>query len=134
MAVIVLASFFSAVCASLGLGGGTVLMLYFALLTDIPQQQAQGINLLLFLPVAALSLWFHTKNRLVAWKKILWVILCGIPGVFLGCYLSGVLDVTWLKRAFGIFLLIMGVRELFPAANQKDSASGEKKPDAGKKK
>ena len=109
---IIIASFFSAVCAALGLGGGTVLMLYFALLTDIPQQQAQGINLLLFLPVAALSLWFHTKNKLVAWKQIVWVILCGLPGVFLGCWLSNWLDVGWLRKAFGIFLLIMGIHEL----------------------
>ena len=34
-----LASFFSSVCASLGLGGGTVLMLYFALFTDMAQTQ-----------------------------------------------------------------------------------------------
>ena len=119
MITIIIASFFSAVCAALGLGGGTVLMLYFALLPDIPQQQAQGINLLLFLPVAALSLWFHTKNKLVAWKRILWVILCGLPGVLLGCWISNIMDVGWLRRAFGIFLLAMGVHELL----------GQKSPD-----
>lgn len=129
MAFIIIASFFSAVCAALGLGGGTVLMLYFALLTDIPQQQAQGINLLLFLPVAALSLWFHTKNKLVAWKQIVWVILCGLPGVLLGCWLSNWLDVEWLRRAFGVFLLIMGVHELIVKNNNlSESKKSEKKP------
>lgn len=121
MVSIIIASFFSAVCAALGLGGGTVLMLYFALLTDIPQQQAQGINLLLFLPVAALSLWFHTKNKLVAWKQIIWVILCGLPGVLLGCWLSQWLDVGWLRKAFGGFLLIMGIHELLAKSKDKNS-------------
>ena len=50
MVSIIIASFFSAVCAALGLGGGTVLMLYFALLTDIPQQQAQGIGFIALVP------------------------------------------------------------------------------------
>lgn len=135
MISIIIASFFSAVCAALGLGGGTVLMLYFALLTEIPQQQAQGINLLLFLPVAALSLWFHTKNKLVAWKQIIWVILCGLPGVFLGCWLSEWLDVEWLRKAFGGFLLLMGIHELLAKSADKNSKKDEqgKSPSPSKK-
>lgn len=107
------AAFFSSVCAALGLGGGTVLMLYFALFTDLAQTQAQGINLLVFLPVSVLSLWFHHKNGYIRWKSVLNCILAGVPGVILGCVLSGWLDVTLLRKAFGIFLLVMGIRELF---------------------
>ena len=108
-----LASFFSSVCASLGLGGGTVLMLYFALFTDMAQTQAQGINLLVFLPVSLLSLWFHHRNGFIRWKRVWKCILAGVPGAVVGCVISGWLDVGLLRKAFGVFLLAMGIRELF---------------------
>ena len=108
-----LASFFSSVCAALGLGGGTVLMLYFALFTDMAQTQAQGINLLVFLPVSLLSLWFHHRNGFIQWKSVWRCILTGVPGAVVGCIISGWLDVGLLRKAFGVFLLAMGIRELF---------------------
>lgn len=110
--VMFLAAFLSAVCAALGLGGGTVMMLYLALFTELPQTQAQGINLLVFLPVALLSLLFHQKNGYISWRSVGLCILAGLPGVAAGCFLSGWMDVGLLRKAFGVFLLIMGIREL----------------------
>ena len=107
------AAFFSSVCAALGLGGGTVLMLYFALFTDMAQTQSQGINLLVFLPVSLLSLWFHHRNGYIRWKSVGRCILAGVPGAVIGCILSGWLEVDLLRKAFGVFLLAMGIRELF---------------------
>jgi len=113
-----LSSFLSSVCASLGLGGGTVLLLYLSLFTELSQTQAQGINLLIFLPVALLSLWFHHRNGYVVWKSVGICILAGIPGVLLGSFLSGWLEVRLLRKAFGVFLLLMGIRELFRKAKK----------------
>ena len=42
--------------ASMGLGGGFVLLVYLSIFTNTPQDMAQGINLLFFLPIALLSL------------------------------------------------------------------------------
>ena len=65
------------VLSGLGIGGGSLLMIWLTALQDLPQRQAQGINLLYFLPTAGTSLLFHIKNKLVAWQAALPAIACG---------------------------------------------------------
>lgn len=107
------AAFLSALIAALGLGGGTVLLLYLTLLLETDQMQAQGINLLVFLPVAVLSLILHTKNGLISWKKIYFALLPGLLGTAAGYYLATFLGSRILSKCFGFFLLIIGLQELF---------------------
>ena len=45
----------SGVVSGMGIGGGSILILYLTLFAGMAQQQAQGINLLYFLPTAASS-------------------------------------------------------------------------------
>ena len=44
-------AFASAAIASMGIGGGAVLLLFLTVFSDIPLATAQGINLLFFLPI-----------------------------------------------------------------------------------
>ena len=60
-----LAVFLASAAAAMGLGGGTVLLLYLSFFSSLGQVQMQAMNLLLFLPAAALSLYFHRKNGLI---------------------------------------------------------------------
>ena len=50
------------VLSGFGVGGGTLLLIYLTAFAGLPQEQAQGINLLYFLPAAAASLPAHAKN------------------------------------------------------------------------
>ena len=62
-----------AVCgllSGLGIGGGTLLMVWMTGVAALPQQTAQGINLLYFLPSAACALFFHIRNRLIRWDIV----------------------------------------------------------------
>ena len=54
--VAILAGFGSAVLASMGMGGGSILILYLTLIAGVPQREAQGVNLLFFLPIGAAAL------------------------------------------------------------------------------
>ena len=47
------------VFSGLGIGGGTLLMVWMTAVVSLEQQTAQGINLLYFLPTAACALFFH---------------------------------------------------------------------------
>lgn len=110
-----LASWLAAVGAGLlgamGLGGGSVLLLYLTA-ADYSQRTAQGINLLFILPVGLCGLWFHRKNGLLR-TRLLWPILAGgFVGVFGGSLLAGALSELWLRRLFGLLLLTLGGREL----------------------
>lgn len=112
------AAFLSGLLASLGVGGGTVLLLYLTVFASASQLYSQGVNLLFFIPIAALALMIHTKNKLVKWKTTLWAALPGLAGVLLGSKLAFFIGSDLLRKIFGFFLLILGIKELFiPAKN-----------------
>ncbi len=103
----------SGVLASMGLGGGFILLVYLTLFTEIEQKTAQGINLLFFIPIILLSLVFHIKNKLIDFKAAL---ICGLSGaavVYLGFLLAKSLDNDWLRRGFAIFIIVAGIKDLF---------------------
>ena len=105
--------FISGICASMGLGGGFVLMLYLSLFTDTPLDQSRLINLIFFIPVAAFSLFSHIKNGFVDKKAALFSIIGGIAGVFIGLWLSGMIPSELLSKIFAAVILIIGIKEVF---------------------
>lgn len=107
------AGLLSGIIGALGLGGGGVLIIYLTLFASAPQTQAQGINLLFFLPCAAVALFFHTKGKLVDWKCAISMSLAGFLGAVLGCLLAGFIGGEWLSKIFGGYILIIGLLELF---------------------
>ncbi len=118
----ILAAFFSGFAGSLGLGGGGVLVLYLVLSLGEEQITAQGINLLFFIPCAALSTVVYSFKKLIDWKTVLAAAAGGLPGVLLGGWLLRSMDPLWPGKIFGAFLLIMGLKELF--AKQKKVTKG----------
>ena len=105
-----------AVCgllSGLGIGGGTLLMVWMTGVAALPQQTAQGINLLYFLPSAACALFFHIRNRLIRWDIVLPAALGGCVTAAIAAWTATGLDVSLLRRLFGGFLLLTGLRELF---------------------
>ena len=102
------AVFLSSLVAAMGLGGGTVLLLYLSFFSTLSQPQMQSLNLLLFLPAAALSLFFHWKNKLISFS----LLKPCIPGGIIGSVLANMLEPDLLRKAFGLFLLVIGLREL----------------------
>lgn len=107
------AVFAASVLGAMGLGGGSLLMLYLLFFTDLPQQEAQALNLLLFLPTAALSALLHRKNGLLQSQTLKKTLPAGIIGSLAGAITSLWLPAYLLKKLFGLFLLLMGMKELF---------------------
>lgn len=98
-----------------GVGGGSLLMLYLTLLAGVAQYKAAGINLLYFLACAPAALWAHYKNGLIDKRAALWCIAAGIPAAIVASLLAAHMDTSWLRRAFGVFLLAVGLKECFAA-------------------
>lgn len=101
------------VLSAFGIGGGSLLLIYLTALAGVSQHQAQGINLLYFLPAAAAALPAHHKNGLLEKKTILPAILAGLVTSALAAWFSNGLDTGLLRKLFGGFLLYVGLRELF---------------------
>ena len=100
------------VAGAMGLGGGSVLMLWLTLGLSMEQMEAQGVNLLFFLPTAAVALIVHAKSGLVRWKTTLWCAAFGLLGAVGGYLLATVIDGSWLSKIFGGFLILFGLKEL----------------------
>ena len=106
-------AFLTGVFASMGLGGGMVLIVYLTVFAGFSQLSAQGINLVFFIPIAIISLVLHTKNKLVEWKKAVPAVLWGTAAVIISAWLANRTEQSLLSKAFGIFLILMGLKELF---------------------
>ena len=98
--------------AGLGIGGGSLLILWLTVILGMDPITARTINLLFFLPAALISTLFRWKQGRVDPKKLL-------PGILAGCICAGIfasvsmgLDLGLLKKLFGGLLLATGCREL----------------------
>lgn len=110
-----LAALLSGVAGAMGLGGGSVLLIYLTLMEALPQSVAQGINLIFFLPCAAVALIFHIRAGLLR-TKILLPILLGLLGAAAGVGLSGLIAETLLRKIFAALVLGLGIQALFAKA------------------
>lgn len=98
--------------AGLGVGGGSLLMLWLTMVAGMEYPSARIINLLFFLPSAIIATLFHKKQGSVKFKKILPAVLTGCIVAALSAFLGKQIDTAILKKIFGGLLLITGAREL----------------------
>lgn len=99
--------------SGLGVGGGSLLILWLTLIVQMPQETARCINLLFFLPTALIASLFRWKRGKLAVKKVLPAMLGGVVGAVLFTWISRHISSDALRVPFGILLLITGLRELF---------------------
>ena len=98
--------------SGLGIGGGSLLILWLTLVLGMEQQAARTVNLLFFLPAAAVACYYRKKQGTLEVKRMLPAIGAGCIGALLGTRIASWMDTALLKKGFGILLLVTGVREL----------------------
>ncbi len=98
--------------SGIGIGGGSLLILWLTIILGMDQQAARSINLLFFIPSALIACLFRWKQGCLNIPRIL-------PGVAAGCAAAAIfswlgvkLDTSLLRRLFGILLIVTGMREL----------------------
>lgn len=107
-----LAGTLTGILSGFGVGGGSLLLIYMTTFAGLEQTAAQGINLVYFLPAAAASLPAHFKNGYIEKAALLPAISAGLAGTALAAWAATSMDVEMLRKCFGGFLLLVGVREL----------------------
>lgn len=98
--------------SGLGVGGGSLLILWLTLVLGWAQNTARCLNLLFFLPAALVSCFFRWKQRTVDIRKILPAVIAGCMAVVLTNFLGRNLDSQIIQKLFGGLLLLTGLREL----------------------
>ena len=98
--------------SGLGIGGGSLLMLWLTLIAGTPQSEARVMNLMFFIPCALVATIFRWRQSKPDWPLTLWAVAGGLAGALAGNLLQSTLDLELLKKGLGILFLIFGAREL----------------------
>lgn len=96
--------------SGLGIGGGSLLILWLTLVLGMEQEAARTMNLLFFLPSALVAICFRRKQGVLNRKTVL-------PAAIAGCGAAALfslihMDTVLLKKLFGGLLIVTGLREL----------------------
>ena len=105
------------VLSGFGIGGGSLLLVYMTAFAGVDQHQAQGINLLYFLPAGLMALPSHLKNGFVEKKALLPAVGAGLLCAGLAAWAATSLEVEVLRKWFGAFLVAVGVSEILGRKN-----------------
>lgn len=96
-----------------GMGGGTILILILSVFMGVDQHVAQATNLIFFVPTSITAIITTIKEKLINWKIGIPVAISGVFGAIFGAKISVNMDVTKLKKYFGIFLILITIYEIY---------------------
>ena len=123
---VALVGFCSGIISGMGIGGGTILIPALLFLTDIDQQQAQGVNLIYFIPTAITALITHHRKGNLDWKTARPLAVLGLAGAAAGAFLAVSLESDVLRKIFGGFLFLMGLSEIFKKKKKGEKNNAER--------
>ena len=104
-----LAGFCGGFVGGMGMGGGTLLIPLLTLLLGFSQKQAQAVNLVAFLPMAAVALVIHAKKGRVRFREAIWFLPLGILLGTLGALIMRSFSGRVLRKSFGAFLVLLAL-------------------------
>jgi uncharacterized membrane protein YfcA len=95
----------------IGIGGGIIIVPALVLLFGLSQHTAQGTTLALMVPpIGLLAAWAYYKQGFVDLKIAAFVCLGFFIGGFLGAKLAIGISDQFLRRIFGVVLLLVSVK------------------------
>jgi len=105
----IVAGIMGGIIGGMGMGGGTLTIPLLTIFLGYNQLQAQGVNLVAFLPMAIIAIIIHIKNKLVDFKST-WL-LAAVGSIF---SLGGALVAVRLKndvltKLFALFLIGLAI-------------------------
>ena len=99
--------------SGLGIGGGSLLILWLTIVLNTEQSTARIINLLFFVPSAAIACLFRWKQGSLKIQRVIPAVIAGCAAAAFFSWFSHRLDIELLKKLFGGVLIATGLRELF---------------------
>ena len=97
----------------MGMGGGTILILCLTLFSGLEQHIAQATNLVFFIPTSIIAIIVNIKEKLINWKIAIPICISGIVGAILGAIISNNMEVSTLRKCFGVFLSLIAMYQLY---------------------
>ena len=107
------------IVAGMGMGGGTLTIPLLTIFLGYKQLQAQGINLIAFLPMSVVALIVHIKNRLVDFKSTWLLAVVGCVFSLGGALIANNISNAILKKFFAVFLIGLGIWQFLELKRKK---------------
>ena len=117
----VLTGFLAGTISGMGIGGGAILIPALGIFFGMGQKSAQSINLLYFIPTAAVAVITHRRKGNIQSGVLPKLLFYGLIGAATGATLAMWIDADMLRKIFGFFLLVMGVIEIFKKVREEES-------------
>lgn len=114
--------------AGMGIGGGAIYVFLNTNFNNMPQKEAQVLNLILFVSVSLSVIIFNLKNKKIEFKLIKRILPCLIIGSFFGTKLVEKVSNEKLRIYFTVFLLLLGLYEIISSLffNKKSKNNNDK--------
>lgn len=99
--------------SGLGIGGGSLLLLWLTMAVGTDPETARVMNLMFFVPSAIISTWLRRKQSLAPKSLVVTAAAAGVGGAILGNWLSlYIIEETLLRKGLGVLFLVSGIREI----------------------
>ena len=99
--------------SGLGIGGGSLLVLWLTVFLQMEPLVVRGINLLFFIPPATISCFQRIRQNQLKLRPVFPAMAAGCITAAVFSWISTIIDVQILRKIFGAVLLAAGLRELF---------------------
>lgn len=96
----------------IGSGGGTIIVPFLKYLVDIDPHKAHATAISIIFPLTIISTFIYFQNGFIDIKTSLLVALGSIVGGYIGAKLLNKIPKKYLKKIFGLFMIVVSVRML----------------------
>lgn len=110
--ILIICTVTGGILGGMGMGGGTLTIPLLTIFCSMTQHEAQAVNLVAFIPMAAVTLVIHTKNKLVEYKKVLPIAIPALITSVLCSFAALKVKGKTLALCYGIFLVLLGIYQL----------------------
>ena len=97
-----------------GVGGGIIFVPLLVLMRNFDSHLAIGTSLAVVVPTTAIGAWRNFKAGTIDWKTFGLIVVFAMIGAWVGSGISLKLDMSLLRRLYGVFLLIVSLKMFFP--------------------
>ena len=98
--------------SGLGIGGGSLLIIWLTVVLNTDPLTARSINLLFFIPSALIACYFRIRQGDLDLKPLFPAIIAGCISAAVFSWISTIVNTDILRKLFGIILLAAGIREV----------------------
>ena len=123
----IIAGVLGGIIGGMGMGGGTLTIPILTIFLGYEQLQAQGVNLVAFLPMSIIAIIIHIKNKLVDFKSTWLLAVVGCVFSLGGALVAVKLKNEVLTKLFAIFLIGLAIWQLVELIKSKNSKPETKK-------